>query len=73
MINFDIESFVRKYMTKRPESLLAADFAKCAEEMHKRIDGKRRRVHIREIVRNSGLSAPSLMPRAGSSRSRSLV
>jgi hypothetical protein len=25
MIDFDIESFVRKYMTKRPESLLAAD------------------------------------------------
>ena len=25
------------------------------------LDGKRRRVHIREIVRNSGLSAPSLM------------
>jgi FlaA1/EpsC-like NDP-sugar epimerase len=41
MIDFDIESFVRKYMTKRPESLLAADFAKCADEMHRRIDGKR--------------------------------
>ncbi len=41
MINFDIESFVRKYMTKRSESLLAADFAKCADEMHRRIDDKR--------------------------------
>ena len=41
MIAFDIESFVRKYMTKRPESLLAADFARCADEMHRRIDGKR--------------------------------
>ena len=41
MIDFDIESFVRKYMTRRPESLLAADFARCADEMHRRIDGKR--------------------------------
>ena len=41
MVDFDIESFVRKYMTKRPESLLAADFARCADEMHRRIDGKR--------------------------------
>ena len=41
MIDFDIERFVRKYMTKRPESLLAADFAKFADEMHARIDGKR--------------------------------
>ena len=41
MIDFDIESFVRKYMTKRPESLLAADFEKCRDEMHRRIDGKR--------------------------------
>lgn len=41
MIDFDIESFVRKYMTKRTESLLAADFVKCADEMHRRIDGKR--------------------------------
>ena len=27
MIEFDIEAFVRKYVTKRAESLLAADFA----------------------------------------------
>ena len=41
MIDFDIESFVRKYMTKRPESLLKADFEKYEKEMHARIDGKR--------------------------------
>ena len=41
MIDFDIESFVRKYMTKRAESLLAADFAANADEMRRRIDGKR--------------------------------
>ena len=41
MIDFDIESFVRAYMTKRPESLLEADFERYAAELHKRIDGKR--------------------------------
>ena len=41
MIDFDIESFVRKFMTRRAESLLAADFAKRPDEMHQRIDGKR--------------------------------
>lgn len=41
MIDFDIEAFVRKHMTRRPESLLAADFARCSDEMHRRIDGKR--------------------------------
>ena len=41
MIDFDIEKFVRKYMTGREESLLKADFAKFADEMHARIDGKR--------------------------------
>ena len=41
MITFDIEKFVRKYMTKRPESLLAADFAKYSTEMHAAIDGKK--------------------------------
>ena len=41
MIGFDIEGFVRKCVTKRPESLLAADFAKFSAEMHRRIDGKR--------------------------------
>lgn len=41
MIDFDIEKFVRKYMTNRPESLLAADFAKYSSEMHAAIDGKK--------------------------------
>lgn len=41
MIDFDIEKFVRKCMTKRPESLLKADFEKYSAEMHARIDGKR--------------------------------
>ena len=41
MLDFDIEAFVRKYMTRRPESLLAADFKRYAGEMHERIDGKR--------------------------------
>ena len=41
MIEFDIEAFVRKCVTKRAESLLAADFAKFSAEMHRRIDGKR--------------------------------
>lgn len=41
MIDFDIEAFVRKYVTKRQESLLAKDFEKFYDEMHHRIDGKR--------------------------------
>jgi len=41
MIDFDIEAFVRKHMTGRPESLLAEDFRRNADAMHARIDGKR--------------------------------
>ena len=41
MIDFDIESFVRKHVTKRSESLLKTDFERNAEELHRRIDGKR--------------------------------
>lgn len=41
MMDFDIESFVRKYVTKRAESLLATDFERFSNEMHNRIDGKR--------------------------------
>ncbi len=41
MIDFDIESFVRTYMTKRPESLLAEDFRRHDAELHRRIDGRR--------------------------------
>jgi len=41
MLDFNIEEFVRKHVTKRPESLLAKDFAANTEELHRRIDGKR--------------------------------
>lgn len=41
MITFDIESFVRKYMTRRPESLLKADFERYSDRMHAAIDGKK--------------------------------
>ena len=41
MINFDIEQFVRRYVTKREDSLLKADFERNSEELHRRIDGKR--------------------------------
>ena len=41
MIDFDIELFVRKYVTKRDDSLLKADFDRSFDEMHRRIDGKR--------------------------------
>ena len=41
MIDFDIERFVRARVTKRPESLLAADFAKHADKMRAAIDGRR--------------------------------
>ena len=41
MIDFDIESFVRKYVTKRAESLLLADFGRYSYELHRRIDGRR--------------------------------
>lgn len=41
MIDFDIEKFVRKYMTRRAESLLAADFAKYSDKMHAALDGKK--------------------------------
>ena len=34
MFNLDIESFVRKCVTKRPESILKADFEKHADKMH---------------------------------------
>ena len=41
MIGFDIEAFVRKCMTKRAESLLAADYQRFSDEMRRRIDGRR--------------------------------
>lgn len=41
MTVFDVESFVRRRMTRRPESLLAQDFAASAGAMHAALDGKR--------------------------------
>lgn len=41
MIDFDIERFVRQRMTKRPESLLKADFERHSAQLHAAIDGKR--------------------------------
>jgi len=41
MIDFDIERFVRRCMTRRPESLLAADFERQSDRMHAALDGKR--------------------------------
>lgn len=41
MVNFDIESFVRQYVTKRRASLIAADFAQYGATLRTRIDGKR--------------------------------
>ena len=41
MTGFDVESFVRRRVTGRAESIMAADFAACGEEMHRRIDGRR--------------------------------
>ena len=41
MIGFEVEKFVRKCVTKRPESLLREDFARFSDEMHAQIDGRR--------------------------------
>ena len=41
MIGFDIEAFVRTRMTRRTTSLLAADFARYADTLHARLDGRR--------------------------------
>jgi len=38
--NFDLDSFIRTYVTKREESLLKADFQKYDAEMQERINGK---------------------------------
>lgn len=40
-LGFNLEQFVRTYVTKRQESLLKADYERCDDEMHKRIDGKK--------------------------------
>ncbi|MFZ4707918.1 MAG: polysaccharide biosynthesis protein, partial [Bacteroidales bacterium] len=38
--SFNLEYFIKKYITKRDESLLANDFSKYNAEMQKRINGK---------------------------------
>ena len=40
-LNFNLEAFIKTYVTKRPKSLLAADFARYAESLHQKLDGKR--------------------------------
>ncbi len=40
MKNFSLDSFIRTHVTKRPTSLLAEDFRRRDEELHRRIDGK---------------------------------
>lgn len=40
-LNFNLDSFIKAYVTKRPESLLTTDFARYAEPLHQRLDGKR--------------------------------
>ncbi|MBR5591948.1 MAG: polysaccharide biosynthesis protein [Kiritimatiellae bacterium] len=41
MLTFDIEQFIRTYVTRRSESLLKADYERHSETLHQRIDGKR--------------------------------
>jgi len=40
-LDFDLERFIREKVTRREQSLLAADFERYDAEMHGRIDGKR--------------------------------
>lgn len=40
-LDFDLERFIRTYVTKRERSLLADDFERFDAELHNRIDGKR--------------------------------
>jgi FlaA1/EpsC-like NDP-sugar epimerase len=39
-IKFDLDLFIKQYITKRDESLLANDFQKYKADMQKRINGK---------------------------------
>ena len=41
MLTFDIEEFIGKYVTRREESLLKADYIQNTKALHERIDGKR--------------------------------
>lgn len=40
-LDFDVESFVRSYVTHREDSLLSEDFVSYADDLHRRIDDKR--------------------------------
>ena len=40
-VDFDLNAFVRQYVTRREQSLLTDDFARYDAELHNRIDGKR--------------------------------
>jgi FlaA1/EpsC-like NDP-sugar epimerase len=40
-IDFDLDGFIRQKVTRREQSLLAADFARYDAELHARIDGRR--------------------------------
>jgi FlaA1/EpsC-like NDP-sugar epimerase len=40
LTNFNLENFIKEYVTGRQESLLAADFLKYKDELRRRIDGK---------------------------------
>ena len=39
--DFDLEKFIREKVTRREQSLLAADFERYDSELHERVDGKR--------------------------------
>ena len=40
-LDFDLDTFIKQYVTKRERSLLADDFARYDAELHARIDGRR--------------------------------
>ena len=40
-LDFDLNEFIKRYVTKRERSLLDADFARYDAELHARIDGRR--------------------------------
>ncbi len=41
IIDFDLDGFIRRFVTQRERSLLAEDFVRNDGELHARIDGKR--------------------------------
>ena len=65
-LNFDLNQFIQEKVTKREQSLLAADFERYDAELHARIDGKRVLV-IGGALAASGLGlfavpSPSYLP-----------